>query len=48
MKKEYEKILLEVVFFSTQDIVTASPGDEDYNYGDVGDFSNAGNFMPNP
>ena len=46
MKKDYERIFLEVIFFCPEDVVrTSLEGDTDDggdNFGDIGDF------LPNP
>ena len=46
MKKEYEKLFLEVIFFCQEDVVRTSMGgdldDGSDNFGDIGDF------VPNP
>ena len=47
MKKAYEKLFFEVIFFCPEDVVRTSPesgdfGDGSDNFGDIGDF------IPNP
>ena len=47
MKKAYEKLFFEVIFFCPEDVVRTSPegggfDNDDDNFGDIGDF------VPNP